>query len=478
MKPNFALSLSVDGIGLLHRGSAGWHLVGEVALDADDLGGDLAVLRKTALALDPSGIRCKVLIPNDQIRYLALDTTRTSDEDVRAALAGATPYGVDDLVYDVARGGGRTYIAAVAKETLKEAEAFALEHRLSPVSFAAIPVEFTFQGEPHFGETAAASSIIATGDVVERDDQPIMLAAMRPPILAAAPDAAPLMPPQTRPELQDDSAVATTVLAETEDSPPVADMAKSAVLPEVTQEADDPEPDANPAPDDQEASNQEPEDTGSTLPEPPAEMVFSSRARAQRVKFDAQNSVAESKADRSAAHASTDTETASDVEPELHFSRKRTATQARTHTDAETASQDEPSPPRHSEMAPPAQTPPLAAPSATPPSSVPPQTMAPQPVRPLSVPLRPFINDAASDAGMPAINGAKGMVRGPAPELGVDLTLSPPPAPVSAHIIVPSTAQAEYERAAARRNSRDAPVATSTAAPAITGRSSAAMPPS
>ena len=31
MKPNFALSLSFDGIRLLHRVSGGWHLVGEAA---------------------------------------------------------------------------------------------------------------------------------------------------------------------------------------------------------------------------------------------------------------------------------------------------------------------------------------------------------------------------------------------------------------------------------------------------------------
>ena len=52
MKPNFALSLSFDGIRLLHRaGASGWHLVGEVALDCEDLSAELGALREKAAAL-------------------------------------------------------------------------------------------------------------------------------------------------------------------------------------------------------------------------------------------------------------------------------------------------------------------------------------------------------------------------------------------------------------------------------------------
>lgn len=164
MKSNFALSLSFDGIHLLHRTLGGWDLVGQVALDDADVSGALAHLRAAAGTLEPNGIATKLLIPNDQIKYLALDTTRTDDDDVRAALEGATPYSVDDLAYDYAKGGGRTYIAAVARETLDEAQAFATEHEFNPVSFAAVPEPFTFVGEAFFG---------AAGDAVaQRDAEP------------------------------------------------------------------------------------------------------------------------------------------------------------------------------------------------------------------------------------------------------------------------------------------------------------------
>ena len=60
----------------MHRVSDGWHLVGQVALDDADLTGELDRLRVMAKILEPSGILTKLLIPNDQIKYLALDTAR------------------------------------------------------------------------------------------------------------------------------------------------------------------------------------------------------------------------------------------------------------------------------------------------------------------------------------------------------------------------------------------------------------------
>ena len=195
MKPNFALSLSVDGIRLLHRVGAGWSLVGEVGLDAPDLASQLSVLRKTGLALDPQGLRTKLLIPNDQIKYLSLDTTRAAEDDILRALDGATPYAVTDLVYDYVRGGGRTYVAAVARETLAEAEGFAAEHRFNPVCFAAVPNPFTYMGEAFFGPTQVAPSLIGPGQSVERDDTAVIMPAKPRKAGFMAPAAEPVTEP-------------------------------------------------------------------------------------------------------------------------------------------------------------------------------------------------------------------------------------------------------------------------------------------
>ena len=173
MKPPFALSLSFDGIRLLHRAAGGWRIVGEVALDASDLAGALESLRVKAAGLEPDNMLAKLLLPNEQIKYLTIET-RGMDEAARRAAAadaldGATPYAVNDLAFDISVEGDKTHIAAVARETLSEAEAFAVDHNFKPVSFAAIPGDHNYLGEPHFGLTAAAPDLLKKGEELSPD---------------------------------------------------------------------------------------------------------------------------------------------------------------------------------------------------------------------------------------------------------------------------------------------------------------------
>lgn len=174
MTTNFALSLSFEGIELFHRVTSGWQRVGSADIEADDLGPALATLREKALALEPTGLRTKLVIPYSQIKYIALDTTQTNFDDIHAALDGLTPYDLDDLVIDYERSGGRTHVAAVARETLQEAESFALAHQFNPVCFVAVPDPFTFQKEVFFGATAAAGQFLRAQDVVARDQLPVL----------------------------------------------------------------------------------------------------------------------------------------------------------------------------------------------------------------------------------------------------------------------------------------------------------------
>ena len=167
MKSNLALSLSFDGITLLHRVQDGWDLIGQTGLDVPDLAAALGQMRADALLLEPDGLRTKLIIPSEQIKFLTLETAQTELGDVLAALDGATPYAVDELVVDFDRNGGRTFIAAVARETLDEASGFATEHDFNPVCFAATPEDFTFQTEVFFGPFDSAAQ-----PQVDRDADP------------------------------------------------------------------------------------------------------------------------------------------------------------------------------------------------------------------------------------------------------------------------------------------------------------------
>lgn len=179
MKPNFALILSFEGIGLLHRVKGGWHLVGEVMLDSADMAGDLGGLAAKARALDPTGLRTKLVIPEEQIRYMTIEAPERDvgriEAAVRAALDGATPYALADLSWDWSVRGGTVHVAAVARETLAEAEAFAVEHGFNPYSFVAMPGEGAFAGEPFFGETAHAARVLGPDEAVDREAEVIRI---------------------------------------------------------------------------------------------------------------------------------------------------------------------------------------------------------------------------------------------------------------------------------------------------------------
>lgn len=199
MKPSFALSLSFEGIRLLHRAAGGWRVVGGVGLDDPDMNSALTALRASAEDLAPEAVWSKVLLPNEQVKYLTIDTP---DMDLGArrnaaavALNGATPYAVSDLAFDVSIEGDKTHIAAVARETLAEAESFANQYGFKPVSFAAAPKEEAYLGEPYFGVAPGASALLAPGETVEPDGIAVVVIGDVVPAVPKAPPA-PASPPK------------------------------------------------------------------------------------------------------------------------------------------------------------------------------------------------------------------------------------------------------------------------------------------
>lgn len=201
MKPNFALNLSHDGIGLYHRikgggGKGGWTLIGDVPLDDPALGEKLAVLRKTASDLEKGGLATKLIIPNSQILYTEVEAPGPDDikreVQIRAGLEGLTPYQVGELVFDWRKAKGKmVQVAVLARETLDEAEQFAKEHRLNPVSFVARPKGKGFRGEVFFGKASSAAALLGPGENVEPDHEPVpVLPASTPAMRETAPEKA------------------------------------------------------------------------------------------------------------------------------------------------------------------------------------------------------------------------------------------------------------------------------------------------
>ncbi|MHA6344895.1 hypothetical protein [Roseivivax sp. CAU 1761] len=191
MTPDFALNLSFDGITLLRRDAAGWHPVGAARLD-DHLDAAMDDLRRAALALSPAATEVRVLLPSDQIKFLDAPLDGADPQAVaRRALDGATPYPLADLRWDAAVRDDRVQIAAVARETLEEAEEFARQHGFRPVALAAAPPEEVFPGEAFFGAAPRWS-----GARPEREAQPVRFDAAAVPAAPAADPSRPVPPDQ------------------------------------------------------------------------------------------------------------------------------------------------------------------------------------------------------------------------------------------------------------------------------------------
>lgn len=218
MKPNFAINFSNDSIGLLHRTARGWLEIGATPQDAPDLAEALNYLRRSALGLAPHGVATKLIIPDDQILYLELSapgpTDAHRDAQIRVALEGRTPYAVDDLVFDWAGEGPNVQVAVVARDTLREAEGFATEYRFNPVSFVAMPDPARFDGEPWFGPSDFAATLLQPDEMVERDSEAVIVVSREAPPRVTPAAAARAADPVPEPEPE------PTALAEAPVPPP------------------------------------------------------------------------------------------------------------------------------------------------------------------------------------------------------------------------------------------------------------------
>ncbi|MGI9369523.1 MAG: hypothetical protein ACR2O2_11875, partial [Ruegeria sp.] len=151
MKPAFALSFSSEEISLHHQSDGDWFCVETVSLDTPDLDASMRGLHQKAFALE-NDLSCQVVIPEDQIRYLTLESEGL-DEQARASLAEsalleATPYALSKLAYDIASDDKRTFVCAVAKQTLEEATTFVVAHGFKPAVFTAKPSAEEFPVSP------------------------------------------------------------------------------------------------------------------------------------------------------------------------------------------------------------------------------------------------------------------------------------------------------------------------------------------
>ena len=167
--------------------------MGEASLTSEDLGVELEGLRQMAEAIGGPDFRTKLVLSNDQIKYLTIETGKVPPKQRRAQareeLEATTPYQADELSFVIAPERRLTHVAAVARETLLEAETFAKEHSFNPVCFVAIPDDEDFPREPFFGPTEIAGDLLGRA-APEAEAEPIRIIGTGAP--EPAPEEAPV----------------------------------------------------------------------------------------------------------------------------------------------------------------------------------------------------------------------------------------------------------------------------------------------
>lgn len=262
MKPAFALTFSATGISLQHHSDGEWYDIGDVPLSAPDLSDQIKALHDKAFALE-NDLSCKLVLPADQVRYLALSTAGQSDDQitsgVHAAVAEATPYELADLSYDSATEGPTTFVAAVARETLDEAQSFATQHGFLPVTYSAATTSAEFPREPVF-DLKNTPSVPAPAPEPKPESPPVHAIAEKVAPAFRAPEAEftgnALMPPARGAQRLALPAIAALLVlgiglsawsligSEDEDDAPTAQDTAELTEPEITTPPPSPEPEA------------------------------------------------------------------------------------------------------------------------------------------------------------------------------------------------------------------------------------------
>ena len=170
--PDFALSFSNDAVHLMERAdppaaaSVRWKERAVAAFDAPDFRAEMARLRK--LVANGRDAKVALIIPDDQILYTSLPIPGDDHKpaELGQALDGLTPYPVADLAWDWRpSAAGDVRVAAVARQTLREAEDFARRHGFAAAGFLADPADGLFPATPRFGEPVAADEVLGDADL-------------------------------------------------------------------------------------------------------------------------------------------------------------------------------------------------------------------------------------------------------------------------------------------------------------------------
>lgn len=155
MKYDFALDFTPEGVRLLKGSGDDQVVFGYVVFNDPHFDTRVEDLRKEAEEDHGGPFATALLLPHSEVLFHTMkveEGTEITEKAIRAELDGMTPYDIDSLAYDwKTLSKTQAEIAAVARETLAEADAFAAAHGFGPGPYSTPPNPKAFRGQPNFG---------------------------------------------------------------------------------------------------------------------------------------------------------------------------------------------------------------------------------------------------------------------------------------------------------------------------------------
>ncbi len=156
-KQDIALELTEMGLSLfVCDGDDPVECIAHVDLDDPDFSKKLTDFRGAAEGKAGKGFSTQIWLPDEQVmfRSLKLDDEETDDprQAASSALSASTPFQGDNLCFDLGdtNGAGYTPVAAIPKEKMDEAMAFAKKMRMNPRLITTSNVVSGFSSRPAF----------------------------------------------------------------------------------------------------------------------------------------------------------------------------------------------------------------------------------------------------------------------------------------------------------------------------------------
>ena len=159
MTHRWGFDLSTSAVRLMRREAGHWQEIASEPLDGDDMDARLRALVDQV----PEPRLVDFFLPRDQILYTEIEVADPSAviTEIERGMEGRTPYALADLEIDWEISGQTARVAAIARETLAEAEAFADQCGLGVARFSTLAEADDFPREPDFGLGKAGAAALA-----------------------------------------------------------------------------------------------------------------------------------------------------------------------------------------------------------------------------------------------------------------------------------------------------------------------------